>query len=244
MAIVLGLDFETTGTDPETCQVIEVGAVLFNGVLGQMIEAHSWLVSLGEEKIPEEVVKLTGITNEALFSEGQSLGAVDEKLSSLIRRSNYLCAHNHQFEKTVLGNCLGLSGIEANNMRWIDTMTDLPEGKGNSNLTFVAASHDTLNPFPHRALTDVLTMLKVLSRYDFAEVERYAQSPTQKLIIHFPYDVTGQRNNQVKSLGYRWNGDYKHWWKSVKEFQIAGEQAAAAQLGFTASLLLTEAIPA
>ncbi len=239
MAIILGLDFETTGTNPhaEGFEVIEVGAALLNGLTGQLIEMHSWLISTNVD-IPDSVMKLTGLDNRILALEGHHLKIVDEELSYLIQRADYLCAHNHGYEKAVLELFLGLAWGKAESKQWIDTMTDLPNGVGNSNLTTVAANHRFINPFPHRALPDVLIMLAVLAQYDFAEVERNVLAESVELSIYIPFNGGEESREQAKALGYRWNPERKIWVKTVKAFQMDGELEKAH------SVALFPAIPA
>lgn len=57
------IDFETTGRDPNTDRVIEVGIVCFEH--GRCIERYEWLVNPGVP-VPEESRAIHGITNEEL----------------------------------------------------------------------------------------------------------------------------------------------------------------------------------
>ncbi len=53
-------DFETSGLSPDSCRVIEVGAVIIED--NQIIDEFSELMNPGH-RIPYEISKLTGITN-------------------------------------------------------------------------------------------------------------------------------------------------------------------------------------
>ena len=44
-------------------------------------------------------------------------------------------------------------------------------------LPYLAADHGFLNPFPHRALFDVMTMIQIAGMYDINEILKYADSP-------------------------------------------------------------------
>jgi len=58
---IVVFDLETTGLNPENCEITEIGAVKI--VNGQIKERFASFVKPKEE-IPEEVTRLTGITNE------------------------------------------------------------------------------------------------------------------------------------------------------------------------------------
>lgn len=56
-------DFETTGLSPEMCQVIEIGAVKVHN--GKITEIFSTLIK-SKEPLPEEIIKITNITDDML----------------------------------------------------------------------------------------------------------------------------------------------------------------------------------
>ena len=60
MAIVCGVDLETTGLDPQKDQVTEVGAVLWDTELNAPIKFFNKLLRINGS-VPAEIVKLTGI---------------------------------------------------------------------------------------------------------------------------------------------------------------------------------------
>ena len=87
----------------------------------------------------------------------------------------------------------------------------------------LAAEHDFLNPFAHRAVFDVLTMFKVLSHYDIDEVVRYSKVPwvTVQAMVGF------NNNKLAKERSYRWNPDRKIWWRLVKQDKLEQERKEA-----------------
>ena len=60
----VAIDLETTGLDPETCEIIELGAVRFER--GVEIERFSQLVKPTVRSLPTEITNLTGIKNADL----------------------------------------------------------------------------------------------------------------------------------------------------------------------------------
>ncbi|MCG8380986.1 MAG: 3'-5' exonuclease [Gammaproteobacteria bacterium] len=92
---LIALDFETTGLDPESSKIIEVGAIKFDES-GEVFDTFSSFAN-PKRKIPSEVTKLTGITKKML--EGSpSPEEVLENLFSWAGGSEYFVAHNAPFE--------------------------------------------------------------------------------------------------------------------------------------------------
>lgn len=61
-------DLETTGFDPLTCEITEIGAMRV--IKGEVVEKKSWLLNHGIE-IPEVITQLTGITKAMLDADGR-----------------------------------------------------------------------------------------------------------------------------------------------------------------------------
>src|SRR5260221_2222618 len=59
--VLVAIDLETTGLDPASAQIIEIGAVKFQG--HEIIETYSTLVD-PESQIPAKITSITGITQE------------------------------------------------------------------------------------------------------------------------------------------------------------------------------------
>lgn len=241
MAILLGIDLETTGLDPKNDQIVEVGCVLWHTCTHTLLNCYSVFVKT-DKLIPTDVSAINGITNDMLeygFEKPDFISA----LCQGVEQADYLVAHNAEFEKSFLMEA-GLPFI-VHAKPWVDTKIDIPyqAGKGKGTLNDIAMCHGVFNPMPHRALSDTITMLQVLSKYDFTEVERYAQAPNVTLSIKFPYDETGAKNKAVKSLGYYWKSETKTWERNFKEFQVEAALKEARDIGFVASVR-PEAVPA
>lgn len=74
-------DLETTGLDAKTNDIIEIGVMVVDN--GATIEEKSWLLNHGKD-IPEEIVRITGITKELIDREGVTPeNAMREALSIL-----------------------------------------------------------------------------------------------------------------------------------------------------------------
>lgn len=86
---IVVFDIETTGLDPNTDQIIELGAVKIEN--GNIVEKFSTFVK-PTKKIPYEVVKLTGITDE-MVEDAPPIDLVIKDFYEFTRGC-VLCGHN------------------------------------------------------------------------------------------------------------------------------------------------------
>lgn len=96
---VVVFDIETTGLDKEQCEIIEIGAVRWKD--GKALETFEQFAK-PKAKLPPEIVKLTGITDQDLAdapSEQQTLEAFARFVSD-----TPLVAHNATFDLSFIRN--------------------------------------------------------------------------------------------------------------------------------------------
>jgi hypothetical protein len=115
--------------------------------------------------------------------------------------------------------------------KWIDTMVDVPYPSEYHvrNLRHLAADHGFLNPFAHRAVFDVLTMLTIMSKYDLDEIVELSQEPLFMIyaVCSPPWTDNGVSSNEARKNGFRWNVELKLWTKQIRERQWDQEQQKA-----------------
>jgi DNA polymerase III epsilon subunit-like protein len=219
--MLLGLDFETTGLDTKTIDIIEIGAVLFEEERKVPVKIMNWLIK--GPTVPAEITALTGIHQADLDYAGVPFEMARNGLLEMMGVADFVVAHNGtNFDRPIAERLIA----PLNDMpKWIDTSVDVPYPAQitTRKLTHLAAEHDFLNPFAHRAVFDVLTMLRVLSKYDIEEVKRISQIPNVTLFAMVSY----QDRELAKSAGYRWEGETKSWKKTVKLDQVEAERAKA-----------------
>ena len=92
-------------------------------------------------------------------------------------------------------------------------------------LKYMAADFGFINPFPHRAQYDVLTMLKVLSHFDIYKVLELSKVPMIVISARVDYDD----KQKAKDRKYSWEkvGDKtypKRWVKMIRENEFEKEQ--------------------
>jgi len=218
MAYVMGIDLETTGLDETECVITEFSGIIWDTDKNVMLNGVTALIKSDGLEVPEFITKLTGIDSDMIprgISKEACLGSVKTLTANI--KLDYLVAHNAPFEQKFLKGFWG----EEFNLPWIDTKVDIPFPFDANALSLIdiAARHGILNPFPHRAMPDVMTMMMVLSQYDFKEVERYALAEEVTLIAKIPFHL----KDKAKELGYRWNPTTKEWYKIIKDFQLEEE---------------------
>lgn len=231
---VLAIDFETSGLEPSKDRIIEIGCALWDTDRKVVLEAAGFLLRLPiDVKLDPVITKLTGITPGDLEEFG---GDLPDSLLRIARSCvkagvSRLVGHNAKaFDRAFLLAEIGRLAVVPPEVQalaalpWLDTMTDLPvpEEMKARKLVHMAADHGFLNPFPHRALFDALTCLRLLSSYPFDEVVRYADAPVVTLSAWgLPFD----RKQEAKDAGFSWDATRKVWFRKVKDFQVAEVRA-------------------
>lgn len=233
--LVLGLDFETTGLDTSTDEITEVGAVLFETATRTPLRIISTLVCHEDQKpLTPDLEALTGLTNQILEDYGiWPPGALDELREVMVTPGLVaVVAHNGTtFDKPLLEAQAKRWEVTLPVLPWIDTSVDVeyPKAIQTRKLTHLAAEHGFVNPFAHRAVFDVMTMLNVLCRYDVAAVLEMSKQPsiTLRAMTEKPWEDGGKSTDAAKARGYRWNGECKMWLRVVKAPHVAQEIASA-----------------
>lgn len=149
-----------------------------------------------------------------------------------MRRAAAVVAHNGSgFDRPMFDAQLARM-LEAEALRsqiaalpWIDTCLDVPfpEAITTRKLVHLAAEHGFLNPFAHRAVFDVLTMLRVMAAYPIEPILESAKQPLVTCIAQVSYDD----REKAKARGYRWRGQSKLWVKHLKAHRLEEEKAQA-----------------
>jgi DNA polymerase III subunit epsilon len=218
--IWLGYDIETTGLNVETDRVTEVGFVLWDAYKKKTIYAGSKLVS--NRIISKEIEQLTGIDQHMIDKFGENEVSVFNLVQDYMNQADYIISHNgNLYDKPLTFNEFKRNSIEPPNKPWIDTTTDVPFDPKitTRSLKYLASEKEFVNPFPHRALFDVLTMLKIVSYFDPDVIRDHSLAKTFLIKAL----VTRDNKELAKSRGYRWNPEKVSWYKTIKEFNYEKE---------------------
>ena len=236
--LILGIDLEGmnkdlqfSGVDVKTDRVIEIGAALWDWNAKQPVKILSELVNeVDHLPISEEVQNLTGISDELLEkwgAKGQDIHLILEQLKALMERADYIMAHNGpSYDIPMLRGMFSRYGIEFPEKVWIDSMTDIefPKMMTGRSMALLEHSHGFINPFPHRAITDVLSMLKIASQYSITRITKLAESPMVTVVAQLKAPnwkdqaAVAEFNmvkNKVAKSRFKWNPTKKIWTKEL-----------------------------
>jgi DNA polymerase-3 subunit epsilon len=242
--LICGIDFETTGLNIPTIGVTEVGLVLWDTDLHAPIKLFGTLVDPGSYAVWEPgAEEVNNLTPELCDKYGMEDEKALKYVLSWYGSADVACAHNGNFfDRPLLDKWAERYGFDSQrNKLWIDTFIDIERPKkGSGRLGYMAADHGFLNPFPHRAMFDVMTMMTILMapdvskappKYDLNAIQEIAKSPTRvvKAVVSF------EKKELAKARGYRGiyeNGNFVRWELEIKECNLEKEREAARLAGF------------
>jgi len=234
--LILGIDFETSGGDPEKHRITEVGMAQWDTDLRQPTKVMGYLVNPGEgleweaevlERYPEapELVKLHGM---------EDLRAA-KQFFLWLQSAETICAHNgNKFDKKFAKKWADRYNFEfPENALWIDSFTDLPMPRWYTRkLAYMPIDHGIYpNPFPHRAVFDAVSMLQHVDKYPLDKVLQLARSP----MVIVKALVTFQNNELAKKRGYHAeykDGKFVMWFKEMKDIHVEIERDECEAAGF------------
>lgn len=249
MSRVLGLDFESTGLDVATARIVEMGAVLWDTDKKRPLTMYSVFFfdpsydNIFTAEVTEMMARVSGIEVPVVREFGTEAKANLAWLDKFCHEHGveYVVAHNgNNYDRPLLMHELDRHGLEAKTLRtlpWVDTMHDLPFATepDSRKLKHLALDSGFLSPWNHRACFDVLTMLRILSNYEFAAVLAESKLPFVVLRALVSYDD----REKAKAAKFSWEkiGDQefkKMWVKRVRANKVDQIVEACAVQGFKA----------
>ncbi|MFA4795650.1 3'-5' exonuclease [Leptospira kirschneri] len=216
--IILGLDFETNGLDPNKCDILEFGAVLWDLKKSKplYIASDFILPDSTHFEIEEDIKILTGIEEEDLYSYGIPIVSASNKISEMTDKATCIVTHfGIEFDRVIYERLMNLVKYKNKKVFWIDTGYDIAYSKNirTRKLNYLSFEHGLMPFQSHRALFDVLTMLNILSKYNIDEIIQFAQTPLLRVTAHLDFD---KKDLAIKS-GFYWNKEKKIWVKVIRE---------------------------
>ena len=226
----LFVDVETTGLDPEKDEIIELAMVPFRYSLdGIIVDVGEPFDRLREPAgpIPPTITALTGIT-DAMVS-GQRIDP--EEVTQFAVSADVAIAHNAAFDRKFLERFCPSFSFKP----WACSMSEIDwaaEGFEGTKLAYLAVGCGFFYD-RHRAVNDCLAAVEVLSRTlpksgvnALGHLLKRARMPTWRIWAEgSPFEF----KDQLKSRGYRWNGDEngrpRAWYIDVADEQREAELA-------------------
>ncbi len=249
MSNILLIDFESTGLDTAKERIIEIGAMVVNENW-DMKHTLSVLVQ-GQDypSLSEEIVRITGITQNMLTLEAIQPEAAFQLLD-LVGDVDYAIAFNAPFDK---GLFLAEAARQSATMRsginnlaqvpWLCAMADIETNYlyKSWKLMHLALEYGvTVNPKElHRAINDVELMrqLLVASGTTIKAMLEFNQSPwvVVRAMIPPPWEDGGKGKGLAQGRGYAWEvckgttepRIEKAWVKRIKAHQLDEETKQA-----------------
>tara|TARA_R110000868_G_scaffold269233_2_gene528609 strand:+ start:17855 stop:18688 length:834 start_codon:yes stop_codon:yes gene_type:complete len=241
--LVLGLDLEginenllENGVNLALDRVTEIGAVLWDVNRSQPVKILSELIDEPDHlPLDEDTAELTGIDDQMLEQWGakdKDIVRILEQLVAMIEKADAVVAHNGgNYDRPMIEAMAERFGVKFPNAIWIDTGRDIefPKKMHMRSMAALEHAHGFVNPFPHRAVTDVLSMLKIFSSYDYERTYALATSPIVRIVADLKapnwkdqgaVDEFNRVKNKVAKARFRWNPADKTWSKEIHQILL------------------------
>jgi len=211
IASLIITDTETQGLDPAKHAAIEVAVAMWSVPHRTMTACYSTLIRAdGNEaeainRIPAIALGFAPPPDYAW----RAVGAFIEKKQP--HATAAFVAHRASFDRSFYPKEI------ADSRPWICSKFDIdwPRSKPGASLVEVALAHDVPVAFNHRALADVLLLVRIFERvaelgYDIDAMIAKAMRPKALFEVE---DKTfdAERNAQAKALGFAWEAATKSW---------------------------------
>ena len=203
---VVFFDTETTGTDPAVNRIIELAALRIERNQDSTLFIESKMDDMillpPGSTIPEEIEKLTGITNNRLKKDGIQEATAARKFRQMLRGKVLLVAHNAQFDISFARAMLGRTAAgEAalNSCDYLDSLTIYKDRAPYPHRLVNAIEHYGLQgkvKNSHRAIDDVMALYCVT--YTMAEERADLAEYINIFGYNSRYGIIGDAEPKVK----------------------------------------------
>jgi len=213
------VDLETTGLNPESDQIIEIGLLEFMvpqaGDAPVITSMYSAVEDPGVE-ITAEITKITGITTEMVVGRQIDWALV----RSYFERAAVIIAHNAHFDR---GFLVRRPELQPHSAHWACSVRHVrweAHGFKSKALNYLAADHGFVNPFAHRALFDCATTFRVVAPRLQELIARSYEKEVQISAVGAPFEA----KDRLKDRGYRWDNAQRYWHRTVSESELQEER--------------------
>lgn len=217
------IDTETTGTDPDIDEIIDIAVVIIavdaDGQIVRIDRAGHALRNPGMP-IPAAITRLTGITDADVRDKVIDLDA----LEVLIASADVRIAHNAEFDIAFIERLLpGLAraawACSARDFDWAEHGFD---GAKLGHLLMQIGRFNT----GHRAMADVISLLHLLAHRlaDGSTVIGAILANAERASVRI--EATGapfDKRSILKDRGYRWDPAARVWWIEIPDEDLESE---------------------
>ena len=201
------LDLETTGLNYLTAEIIEIALVPFtystDGRIFDVLEPFNQLQEPSKGPIPEEIIQITGITDDMV--RGKQIDK--DKLSEIVSQASIIIAHNANFDRKFAEASFDVFASKP----WACSMSQIPwrdEGLDGGKLEYLCMKSGFYYS-AHRASTDCYAGIELLSRslpnsgkLALSVLLEDARKESKRIWAEWaPFDL----KDILKERGYRWN---------------------------------------
>ena len=206
---LLVLDTETTGLDPNTCKMIELAAVQYHVETKTVLGSIQTLIYNHENPCES----INNISVAALEAARDLHGPYYDTLRHMAQTSDYIVAHNAEFDKGFVDKAIGDLGKP-----WICSKKDLrfPRAGKSRRLGHLAYDHGIPVLNAHRSLDDVnilVSLLGVLTPEELISQIEDAKLPKFLWEAKTTYD----QKELPKAAGFFWDAGVRAWRKNMND---------------------------
>lgn len=223
----LSLDTETTGIDPKTCKVLEIGIRAFayscvDGSILRIVDTYDAFQDPGEP-ISEEITGINGITNEMVAGKSIDL----DRVRSMLDVASIVIAHNAGFDRPFV-EAMGpmpskVWACSDKQIEWKAT-----HGLPSAQLQTLCWLHGFYS-LAHRAGSDAASLVRLLATRNartgntyLLELLEMSRLPWIRVSAYrSPYET----KDVLKRRRYQWDSDNKVWHRTIVEPRLEEEMA-------------------